>query len=153
MLARPLGQCMLSPKPCKCVATTSQMLGFDEGEVMLDKEELVMKSVTFSPWIEGVSYQVAQQRSRSTSTDSEHWVERLRPDEAYGSHRIRWRPLEDSVESTPVLGGRDPWRKLSSTESLGSACTDDGLETDRARHLEDGEGKDVVEKMEHTFDV
>mmetsp|Transcript_47338 Transcript_47338/g.110333 ORF Transcript_47338/g.110333 Transcript_47338/m.110333 type:complete len:82 (-) Transcript_47338:239-484(-) len=58
MLSRPLGQCMLSPKPCKCVATTSQMLGFDEGEVMLDKEELVMKTVTFSPWIEGISYQV-----------------------------------------------------------------------------------------------
>mmetsp|Transcript_45599 Transcript_45599/g.102333 ORF Transcript_45599/g.102333 Transcript_45599/m.102333 type:complete len:154 (-) Transcript_45599:175-636(-) len=153
MLSRPLGQCMLSPKPCKCVATTSQMLGFDEGEVMLDKEELVMKTVTFSPWIEGISYQVAQQRSRSTSTDSEHWVERLRGDDAHmGSHRIRWRPLEDSVESTPVLRGPDPWHKLPSNESLGSVSTDEGPEENPDPHLEDGEGKDV-EKLECTFDV
>mmetsp|Transcript_12180 Transcript_12180/g.28414 ORF Transcript_12180/g.28414 Transcript_12180/m.28414 type:complete len:159 (+) Transcript_12180:111-587(+) len=155
-----MAQCMLNPRPCKCVATTSQMLGFDEGEVMLDKNELVMKTVTFSPWIEGISYQhrdpqALESRSRSESIDSEHWVERLRIDECDNrSNRIRWRPLVDSAEGSPLMAARNPFQKLGSagsSESLASGSTECGSEGVTSQ-AEASEAKGPVED-ECTFDV
>mmetsp|Transcript_42133 Transcript_42133/g.66810 ORF Transcript_42133/g.66810 Transcript_42133/m.66810 type:complete len:173 (-) Transcript_42133:169-687(-) len=79
---------LLGPRPCKCVGASPQqgIYGFDENEMALDQEEVILKSVSFSPWIEAISYQAAAPRSRSATGDS---ISELQQDPALFVERIR----------------------------------------------------------------